>query len=491
MSTRAADPHAVPAGWGSGGGRRFGRLSDIDLGLWVGTAGFAGLAALIGLIAGIDPALAIGAALGLVFALLAFTNLAAAVVVFSFLAFLEFAVPSGAAVALSKGAGLLLAMAWLARVATARGRESTFLTAFPGITYLLLAYLGWGVLSVTWSPDASETLITVSRYLLNFALLVIAYTAIGSRRYAIWFFIAWMAGTAFTAIYGLIDAPTTDAAQTARLESSVGDANEFAAILVAGIVLSLALSATARHAPILRLAGCVTVLLAMFSFVLTGSRSGVISLVVVIITCVLVAGRRWRPMAAVTAVAVAVTAVIFFAAFAPGSIRERIAQTVPGQVNTAAEGRTTIWQVGWRMVEDKPFHGVGLGSFQAASINYVLLPGTLARSDEVIDTPKVAHNIYLETLAELGIVGAILFGGILIFPIFCALRAAGNFARAGDTQMEILSRALVVALAGVLAADFFVSAQLSKLLWLLLAMGPVLLALSRKESRADPEPEAA
>ncbi len=196
-------------------------------------------------------------------------------------------------------------------------------------------------------------------------------------------------------------------------------------------------------------------------------------------------------MAAVTAVAVAVTAVIFFAAFAPGSIRERIAQTVPGQVNTAAEGRTTIWQVGWRMVEDKPFHGVGLGSFQAASINYVLLPGTLARSDEVIDTPKVAHNIYLETLAELGIVGAILFGGILIFPIFCALRAAGNFARAGDTQMEILSRALVVALAGVLAADFFVSAQLSKLLWLLLAMGPVLLALSRKASRADPEPEAA
>ena len=377
MSTRAAEPRAVPAGWGSGGGPRLGRLSDIDLGLWVGTAGFAGLAALIGLIAGIDPALAIGAALGLVFALLAFTNLAAAVVVFSFLAFLEFAVPSGAAVALSKGAGLLLAMAWLARVATAHGRESTFLTAFPGITYLLLAYLGWGVLSVTWSPDASETLITVSRYLLNFTLLVIAYTAIGSRRYAIWFFIAWMAGTAFTAIYGLIDAPTTDAAQTARLESSVGDANEFAAILVAGIVLSLALAATARHAPILRLAGCVTVLLAMFSFVLTGSRSGVISLVVVIITCVLVAGRRWRPMAAVTAVAVAVTAVIFFAAFAPGSIRERIAQTVPGQVNTAAEGRTTIWQVGWRMVEDKPFHGVGLGSFQAASINYVLLPGTL------------------------------------------------------------------------------------------------------------------
>ena len=33
--------------------------------------------------------------------------------------------------------------------------------------------------------DASETLIDVSRYLLNFTLLVIAFTAIGSRRYAI------------------------------------------------------------------------------------------------------------------------------------------------------------------------------------------------------------------------------------------------------------------------------------------------------------------
>jgi O-antigen ligase len=487
MRRRLGAALAAPAGWGAGGLDTL--RSDFGLGGGLAIAGFAGLAVIVGALAGIAPALAIGLSVGLVFALLAFTNLGGAFVVFTFLAFLEFAVPSGAAVGISKGAGLVLAMAWLARVATTRGREGTFLTAHPGITYMLLAFLGWSVVSTTWSASAGDTLVAVSRYLLDFTLLVIAFTAIRRREYAIAFFVAFIAGTAFTAGYGLIHTPTTDSAEAARLDSSVGDANEFAAILVAGIVISIALAVTARDSPVLRFAAGTTAALALFSFVLTGSRSGVIALCVVVLTTILVAGKRWRPMAVVVGLALSIGAIVFFAAFAPASIRDRISQTVPGQV-PEQEGRTTIWQVGWRMFEDNPVHGVGLGSFQKASINFVLEPGTLARTDQIIDSPKVAHNAYLETLAELGIVGLLLFLAILAFPLVCALLAARNFARVNDLQLEVLSRALVVALAGILAADFFVSAQLSKLLWLLLAMGPVLLAISRKALSSAPAAQA-
>jgi hypothetical protein len=84
-------------------------------------------------------------------------------------------------------------------------------------------------------------------------------------------------------------------------------------------------------------------------------------------------------------------------------------------------------------------------------------------------------------LAELGIVGLVLFMGIILFSLGCALRAIGFAVKAGDRQVEILSRAIVVVLMALLAADFFGSRQYSKQLWLLMALCPVLLEISRAE----------
>jgi O-antigen ligase len=222
--------------------------------------------------------------------------------------------------------------------------------------------------------------------------------------------------------------------------------------------------------------------LALFSLILTGSRSGVLALLAVMVAGVLVAGPRRRMQALAGAVVITATAALFFVAFAPPAIKARLGETVPGQV-PATEGRTTIWQVGWRMVEDNPVKGVGLGSFQTSSIHYVIEPGALDRTDQIIDTPKVAHNIYLQALAELGVIGLVMILGILIFPVVCALRAAKRFARAGNGQMVIISKAVVVALVGIFTADFFASEISSKLLWLLLALGPTLLAISSDEAR--------
>jgi hypothetical protein len=52
--------------------------------------------------------------------------------------------------------------------------------------------------------------------------------------------------------------------------------------------------------------------------------------------------------------------------------------------------------------------------------------------------------------------------------------------------MEILARAQVIALVGLLAALFFSSDLYKKQLWLLLAMGPAMLAIGRSERVSDP-----
>jgi O-antigen ligase len=189
-------------------------------------------------------------------------------------------------------------------------------------------------------------------------------------------------------------------------------------------------------------------------------------------------------MAALGAVLVTV---FYFATIAPDAVRERVTHPEGGT------GRVDIWKVGLRMVRHNPIQGVGSGNFQTSSIHYLLEPGKLVRDDFIVDTPKVAHNTYLQVLAELGIVGFTLFMTILLFSLVCAFKAHRAAARAGDRELDIIARAAVVALVALLAAYFFVSRDYGKQLWILLALCPVMLEIARRElqarlSAADPAP---
>jgi hypothetical protein len=57
--------------------------------------------------------------------------------------------------------------------------------------------------------------------------------------------------------------------------------------------------------------------------------------------------------------------------------------------------------------------------------------------------------------------------------------------------MEVLSRGLVAAMMGLLAADFFISDQFSKALWLLLALGPAMLLIAKRADSGDEGASAA
>jgi O-antigen ligase len=101
----------------------------------------------------------------------------------------------------------------------------------------------------------------------------------------------------------------------------------------------------------------------------------------------------------------------------------------------------------------------------------------------VVLNPKVAHNIYLELWADLGIVGLALFLGFVVMAVRAALAAVKLLQHAGRRADEILARALIVAIAGMLAADFFISDLYSKQLFLLLALGPAMLIAARRDVR--------
>ncbi len=442
-------------------------------------AGLGMLAALLGLIAGVDPRIAIGLSFGIAFLLLAFSDLSAALLIFVLISFLEFVLPGGPVFSLTKLAGLVLTLSWLARVVTKPG-ERLFFSDHPTATTILVALLAFAGFSILWSEDTAATMLEFSRYLQVFTLLVITYSAIRTRDDARRLFILFLAGVIFTASYALVNRPDVDPT-VVRLTSSVGDANGVAVFLVAGLTIAGAIAIGARRASLARPIAIAAVPLFMATFIITGSRSGVLALTVALIAMVAFAGRR-KAKALVLALLAALAAFLVFATFAPESVKERIAQATPGQVDPE-EGRRSLWEVGWRMFEDNPVDGVGLGSFRASSIHYVVDPGAgaLERTDEVIDLPQDAHNVYLQVLAELGVVGAILFLAVLIFPIVCALRGARTFAEAGDSEMEIYARALAVAIVAFYVSNFFLPWTHNKILWVLLGTGPAMLAIARAE----------
>jgi putative inorganic carbon (hco3(-)) transporter len=110
----------------------------------------------------------------------------------------------------------------------------------------------------------------------------------------------------------------------------------------------------------------------------------------------------------------------------------------------------------------------------------VQAPGSITSARLIVDAPHVAHNVYLELLADLGVPGLLAFVGVAIFSLLAGLRAARAFERQGDAGLELAARCVVLALIGFLAADFFLSGEFSKQLWLTFALCSALLGLARR-----------
>lgn len=455
---------------------------------WTLPIGLAGLCATAGLLAGVDPQLAVVVALAVGLVMLAFANLTAGVVALVLLAFLDRFPLAGPTLSLTRIAALLLGLSWLMWAASRDIRRDHILfTAHPWGAYLLVLFVGWATVSGSWAESSYETLSDLLRLVLGVGLFVVVFSAVRTRAQAAWVIGAFIAGATLTSLIGLIFQPT--APDSVRATATIGEPNVLAAVLIAGFALALAATLALRRHSGLRLltAGAATACLMTFFF--TGSRGGLVALTAALLTGI-VFGGRWRWRIAAAGMAVAILGAIYISVFAPDEIRDRIASTTVGETRTT-DARASVWRVATRMIEDRPITGVGFGNFQEKSAEYALEPGQLFRSDQVIDNPQVAHNIYLHIGAELGLVGLAIFLGVLGFALGSAARAARSFERSGDAAMEIVSRGVVVALCGLLAADFFLSEHFSKELWLLLGLGPALLGLARREAEPPADPTQA
>lgn len=379
----------------------------------------------------------------------------------------------GAGPTLAKPLGVVIVVSWLLLIAGDRERQVPFLPRdAPVLSYTLLALLFWALASMVWASDRSLTLHSVSRLLQLVALVFVTYSAIRKPKDLLILVWALLVGAMATSVYALANGTL----RYGRLTAGIFNPNFFAAELIVAIIVATFLLVSTRSAFVRVL---LLVFLATFSiaFVQTQSRSGLTALGVASVVAVVVAGPVRGRLTAIVLV-VAAIGLVYYVYAAPPGLRARVTSITAG-AGTASPLREDTWQIALRATGDHPVLGVGLGNFPAIESRYFISNLNIAEVGSLRQDQLVVHNTYLEVLAELGIVGLLLFIAVLASTFGRAAASLGRIER-DDALTGLLARALTAATVGLFTSYVFNSGEYEKQLWLLLGMLTAAALLGRK-----------
>lgn len=411
--------------------------------------------------------------IGLLFTPLALINLPLAVAFWVPLVFL----PPIALVGVGPtAAAFVVVLAWLGTLG--RGGQALALLRFHlGRIGLVLALLVWVTISISWLRDPALGLADLWLWWFAGVAFVVLITTAREPKHARWLCYAFVAGAALSVFAGFLDqsfvsatdAYSIDADARRRLGALLTDPNYLAAGIVPAVVIAIGL-VTPRK-PIASAALLGTVALLIVGFGATESRGGLVAAAVAVIGAFLFYRGRRGYVFVFLALVLAMAAAWF-------SVNPDAWSRITS-FDGAGNGRSALWEVAWRMTEDNPVAGVGLDNFVNESSRYVSRPGSLEAVALVVEQPHVVHNLYLQYLAETGVVGLGLYLLVLLGSIRAAWVASKRFDAAGDRRMGALAQSVTVALISIAAASVFISNGSDVRLWILLALGPILLACSR------------
>ncbi len=233
------------------------------------------------------------------------------------------------------------------------------------------------------------------------------------------------------------DAPTDDEDREAEQRRIRGtgifnDPNDLAMTMVLAVPLVIAIGSSG--ATFAKIAAAIPFGVLVTAIALTNSRGGMLGLIAVICSYTYSVRRKLTIAVAVVALAVAAVA-------GPSRMSEMDSD------EESAQGRIQAWAAGIEMLKMNPVSGVGFGQFTEYN-------------------ELVAHNSFVHTFAELGLLGAFLLVG-LFYSFFAGLGPVSG-ALAGDPRW---TRAVRSSGIGFVVCGWFLSRQYTPILYLLMGLG--------------------
>ena len=246
----------------------------------------------------------------------------------------------------------------------------------------------------------------------------------------------------------------------------VGDSNYFSATAIFAIVLAFYFM-HGRRPRWEKAFSIVCLLLTILAVIFCSSRGGFLGLVTAALFLVWHTKRRVRNLVLMSALVLPLSVAL------PGSPLHRLLD--PSTDYGSTQFHLEAWKAGLRMIEAHPIAGIGLGRFKLLMPSY-MAPGTNIQVD------SVAHNMFVEVAAELGLPALLIFLGIFWFTY----RTLGKLRRSTSTHPLIreTASALQAGLVGFAVAGSFVSAEYQKTSWMGFALMFCLMPLARSQKLA-------
>lgn len=315
-------------------------------------------------------------------------------------------------------------------------------------------FLGWCILSVFWATDPKSA-ISASMGIAQIVVLgtfVTAYVIAHDCAEFLFDCLAW-SGVALVAVLVVVTPPSvwreslqvvTDVSSDAyRLGYSVGyHPNALGRILaVCGLVWIHRVVASRRH----RLIGVLAVACIFVVLVFTKSRLAILSFLVCAFLYLLIALRDRKWMIVVAPLLGFGLAGIVWAAMNVPELYELVGFRFAGMlgpsgsVDSSTQTRLQMTGIALELFSQHPIIGIGFNNF---SYYYLYEYSGWAAT--------YAHNTYAELLADLGLVGTILYYAI---PIWTVVTLARRFWKKGAQSRELLAVLFIIS-ASQLVVDY-------------------------------------
>ncbi len=207
-----------------------------------------------------------------------------------------------------------------------------------------------------------------------------------------------------------------------RAKFPFGNPNFLSAALIPGTILAIAFIGQclgrARQSQTLRPVGLAALMVGMiavsaWTLILADSRGAFVGLAAGLLALLFFAAPRpWKPVPVLIAIGLAVAGWSYFSQSSGGSS--------PAGRGETLRFRGYAWSYAWRMLQEKPITGHGQGGFALNGDSYAV--------GDVLNDPLVfvsridhAHNEWLETLSDLGLVGFLLIAAALLITFRAAM----------------------------------------------------------------------
>lgn len=369
----------------------------------------------------------------------------------------------------------VLLFAWLGAVAL-RSDRAPLLRQHRSLVIAIVLFAGWLTMSITWAEQSGRASHDDLNWWVAALVFLVVSTSLRSPRDVLIVVVGLVAGAVLSVAIGFAGLdnsfdPVAAARIGGRFTGGGGDPNTQAAAFVAAMFLAGGLLSVFRR-PAARVVLLLALGLVTAGFLATQSRGGLLALGAATLAALLLSrGHRARLLGLV---AVAASGVAVWTLTNPDAL-SRITD-----IGGGGNGREDQWTIAWRIFTGHPVLGIGLNNFQAVEGRYTLQPGGLTHVRLLAETPELVHNTYLQLLAETGVLGLLAFLVVAVASLRCSLLAARRFEAIGESRYASVARAVLMGTIGMLAALFFLSIGDDERLWVLFALGPVLLAVASR-----------